>query len=103
MKRAIIILSVFILAFSFSITGFAKDNNNGGANYFDSNVNYSGSTNNTGGNGGTNYFDSNVNYSGNTNNTGGNGGTNYFDSNVNYSGNTNYTGGMAELITLTVM
>ena len=58
MKRAIIILSVFILAFSFSITGFAKDNNNGGANYFDSNVNYSGSTNNTGGNGGTNYFDS---------------------------------------------
>ena len=69
MKRAILILSAFILAFSFSITGFAKDNNNGGANYFDSNVNYSGSTNNTGGNGGTNYFDSNVNYSGNTNNT----------------------------------
>ena len=43
MKRAILILSAFILTFSFSITGFAKDNNNGGANYFDSNVNYSGS------------------------------------------------------------
>ena len=56
MKRAILILSAFILAFSFSITGFAKDNNNGGANYFDSNVNYSGSTNNTGGNGGATYI-----------------------------------------------
>ena len=77
MKRAIIILSVFILAFSFSITGFAKDNNNGGANYFDSNVNYSGSTNNTGGNGGTNYFDSNVDTSGSTNNKTGNGGATY--------------------------
>ena len=77
MKRAILILSAFILTFSFSITGFAKDNNNGGANYFDSNVNYSGSTNNTGGNGGTNYFDSNVNTGGNTNNTSGNGGATY--------------------------
>ena len=77
MKRAIIFLSAFILAFSFSITGFAKDNNNGGANYFDSNVNYSGSTNNTGGNGGTNYFDSNVDTSGSTNNKTGNGGATY--------------------------
>ena len=31
MKRAIIILNAFILAFSFSIAGFAKDNNNGGS------------------------------------------------------------------------
>jgi hypothetical protein len=77
MKRAILILSAFILAFSFSITGFAKDNNNGGANYFDSNENYSGSTNNTGGNGGTNYFDSNVDTSGSTNNKTGNGGATY--------------------------
>ena len=77
MKRAILILSAFILAFSFSITGFAKDNNNGGANYFDSNVNYSGTTNNTGGNGGTNYFDSNVDTSGSTNNKTGNGGATY--------------------------
>ena len=77
MKRAIIILSVFILAFSFSITGFAKDNNNGGANYFDSNVDTSGFTSNTGGNGGTNYFDSNVDTSGSTNNKTGNGGATY--------------------------
>ena len=39
MKRAIIILSAFILAFSFSITGFAKDNNTGGAIRFESNSN----------------------------------------------------------------
>ena len=77
MKRAILILSAFILTFSFSITGFAKDNNNGGANYFDSKVNYSGNTNNTGGNGGTNYFDSNVDTSGSTNNKTGNGGATY--------------------------
>ena len=77
MKRAILILSAFILAFSFSITGLAKDNNNGGANYFDSNVNYSGNTNYTGGNGGTNYFDSNVDTSGSTNNKTGNGGATY--------------------------
>ena len=77
MKRAILILSAFILTFSFSITGFAKDNNNGGTNYFDSNVNYSGNTNNTGGNGGTNYFDSNVDTSGSTNNKTGNGGATY--------------------------
>ena len=56
MKRAILILSAFILAFSFSITGFAKDNNNGGANYFDSNVNTGGNTNNTSGNGGATYI-----------------------------------------------
>ena len=77
MKRTIIILSAFILAFSFSITGFAKDNNNGGANYFDSNVDTSGFTSNTGGNGGTNYFDSNVDTSGSTNNKTGNGGATY--------------------------
>ena len=77
MKRAILILSAFILAFSFSITGFAKDNSTGGANYFDSNVNYSGNTNYTGGNGGTNYFDSNVDTSGSTNNKTGNGGATY--------------------------
>ena len=55
MKRAIIILSAFILAFSFSITGFAKDNNTGGAIRFESNSNidYSQFTNKTSGNGGT--------------------------------------------------
>jgi len=77
MRRAFIILSTLILAVAFSTTGFAKDNNNGGTNYFDSNVNTSGNTNNTGGNGGTNYFDSNVNTGGNTNNTSGNGGATY--------------------------
>ena len=58
MKRAIIILSAFILAFSFSITGFAKDNNNGGDIYFNSNGSEDGSpgTINTGENGGTIYF-----------------------------------------------
>ena len=57
MKRAIIILSAFILAFSFSITGFAKDNNTGGAIRFESNSNIDDChfTNNTGGNGGTDY------------------------------------------------
>ena len=55
MKRAIIILSVFILAFSFSITGFAKDNNTGGAIRFEGNGNVDDSqfTNKTSGNGGT--------------------------------------------------
>ena len=55
MKRAILILSAFILAFSFSITGFAKDNNNGGAIYYDGNGNVDDSqfTNKTSGNGGT--------------------------------------------------
>ena len=55
MKRAIIILSAFILAFSFSITGFAKDNNTGGAIRFGSNSNIDDSqfTNKTSGNGGT--------------------------------------------------
>ena len=55
MKRAIIILSAFILAFSFSITGFAKDNNTGGAIRFESNSNIDDSqfTNKTSGNGGT--------------------------------------------------
>ena len=77
MRRAIIILSTLILALAFSTTGFAKDNNNGGTDYFDSNVNYSGNTNNTGGNGGTNYFDSNVDTSGSTNNKTGNGGATY--------------------------
>ena len=54
-KRAIIILSAFILAFSFSITGFAKDNNTGGAIRFESNSNIDDSqfTNKTSGNGGT--------------------------------------------------
>ena len=55
MKRAIIILSAFILAFSFSITGFAKDNNTGGSIRFESNSNIDDSqfTNKTSGNGGT--------------------------------------------------
>ena len=55
MKRAILILSAFILAFSFSITGFAKDNNTGGAIRFESNSNIDDSqfTNKTSGNGGT--------------------------------------------------
>ena len=55
MKRVIIILSAFILAFSFSITGFAKDNNTGGAIRFESNSNIDDSqfTNKTSGNGGT--------------------------------------------------
>lgn len=55
MKRAIIILSAFILAFSFSITGFAKDNNTGGAIRFESNSNIDDSqfTNKTSGNSGT--------------------------------------------------
>ena len=55
MKRAIIILSVFILAFSFSITGLAKDNNNGGAINLEGNgrIDDSQFTNKTGGNGGT--------------------------------------------------
>ena len=54
MKRAIIILSAFILAFSFSITGFAKDNNTGGAIRFESNSNIDDSqfTNKTSGNSG---------------------------------------------------
>ena len=56
MRRAFIILSTLILAVAFSTTGFAKDNNNGGTNYFDSNVDTSGSTNNKTGNGGATYI-----------------------------------------------
>ena len=81
MKRAIIILSAFILAFSFSITGFAKDNNNGGSINLEGNgsIDDSHFTNATGEKGGTVSFGGNGNIDDChfTNNTGGNGGTDY--------------------------
>ena len=79
MKRVIIILSAFILAFSFSITGLAKDNNNGGAINLEGNGNIDDShfTNATGEKGGTVSFGGNGNIDDShfTNSTGGNGGT----------------------------
>ena len=79
MKRAIIILSAFILAFSFSITGFAKDNNTGGAIRFESNSNIDDSqfTNTSGKKGGAIHFEGNGNVDDSqfTNKTSGNSGT----------------------------
>ena len=82
MKRAIIILSAFILAFSFSITGLAKDNNNGGAINFEGNGNVDDSqfTNATGEKGGNVHFGGNGNIDDSrfTDKTGGNGGAIYY-------------------------
>ena len=67
MKRGIIILSALVLAFTFSITGFAKDNDNGGAINYNGNVNVDDSqfTKKNNDNGGA------INYNGNGNVDGG--------------------------------